>query len=98
MPHEPRRRAARIVDDCFAVVVRDFMSDKNPKWAKLADATRDLWGRELRLAAEPTTLGAYLVSQLRSSLVQDYLDVLALGHHELLSMLLWSEEAYDQVL
>jgi integrase len=53
------------------------MSPDNPRWSKYADATRDLWGRELRLAERPDTLGAYSIYEIRSSLVQAFLDGLA---------------------
>jgi integrase len=72
-----QRRAAKIADGCFAAVIRAFMAPDNPKWNKYADATRDLWGRELRLAERPDTLGAYSIYEIRPSLVQAYLDGLA---------------------
>src|SRR5262245_1925089 len=79
MPHDerPRNRAGRIVKGRFAAVIRAFMSEENPKWMKYADATRDLWGRELRLAERPDTLGAYFVHELRPAIIQAYLDGLA---------------------
>jgi integrase len=61
----------------FAAVIRAFISEQNPKWMKYSEATRDLWGRELRLAERPDTLGAYFVHELRPSIVQSYLDGLA---------------------
>jgi len=68
-------RAARIADDCFAVVIRGFLA--SPKFQGYAAATQDLWGRELRLAERPDTLGAYSIYEIRPSLVQAYLDGLA---------------------
>jgi integrase len=61
----------------FAAVIKAFMSEQNPKWTKYAEATRDLWGRELRLAERPDTLGAYFVHEMRPSIIQAYLDGLA---------------------
>src|SRR5262249_47781215 len=49
----------------------------SPKFKGYADATRDLWGRELRLAERPDTLGAYSIYELRPALVQAFLDGLA---------------------
>ncbi len=77
-PDEPsRKRAKRITDGCFAAVIRQFMSDSNPKWLKFAPATRELWGTQLRLAERPDILGAKSIYELRSSIVQAFLDGLA---------------------
>ncbi len=76
MPHDRLRpRAAKIKDGIFAAVIRQFLA--SPKFAGLADATQKLWGRELRLAERPDTLGAFSIYELRSSLVQGFLDGLA---------------------
>jgi len=72
-PDEPKR----IRDGCFASVVRDFMSPANPKWAKYADASRDLWGRELVRATRPDCLGDVSIATIRPALVQAYLDGIA---------------------
>lgn len=72
-----RKRASKIKDGCFAAVIRSFMSKDNPKWMKFAHATRDLWGRQLKLAERPEILGAVSIYELRSSLVQAFLDGLA---------------------
>ena len=61
----------------FAAVIRAFISEDNPKWMSYAEATSDLWGRELRLAERPDTLGAYFVHDLKPSIIQAYLDGLA---------------------
>lgn len=71
---KPPRKAARVTEDCFAAVLRAFMSPANPKWAKYSAATRDLWGRELRFAAREETLGAVSLGVIRPALVQAFLD------------------------
>jgi integrase len=64
----------RVTEDSFAAVVRAFMSDVNPKWKGYAEATRDAWGRELKLAAHPDALGAVSLQSIRPALVQAFLD------------------------
>src|SRR5262245_13103900 len=78
MIHEkPLKKAALVTEDSFAALVRAFMSEANPKWfGKYEEATRDLWGRELRFASRPDTLGAVSLQEIRPSLVQAYLDAL----------------------
>lgn len=73
----PRKRAGRIVQGRFAAVIRAFMSEGNPRWARYSAATRELWGRELRRAEHPETLGALFVHEVNSQVVQGYLDGLA---------------------
>ena len=73
----PHARSRHIKDATFAAVVRSFMSDENPAWRGYAEATRDLWGRELRLAQLPETLGALSIYAIRPSLVQAFLDGLS---------------------
>jgi integrase len=68
-------RAAKITDRCFAAVLRAFVA--SPKFQGYAPATRDTWGRELRLAERPDTLGAVSVHDIRPALVQAFLDGLA---------------------
>lgn len=70
-----RPKAARITDGKFAAVIRAFTA--SPKFQGYADATRDLWGRELRLAEHPETLGGLSIYEIRPSLVQAFLDGLA---------------------
>jgi integrase len=70
-----RQRAGHIKGGEFAAIIRAFVA--SPKFMGYADATRDLWGRELRLAERPDTLGAYSVHEMRPALVQAYLDGLA---------------------
>jgi integrase len=64
----------RVTEDCFASLIRLFMSPANPKWAKYADATRDLWGRELRFVERPDVLGAVSLQAIRPALIQACLD------------------------
>jgi len=73
----PKRpfRAAKITDDSFAAVVRAFMA--SPRFQGYSPATRDAWGRELRLAERPDTLGAISVNVIRPALVQAFIDGLA---------------------
>lgn len=70
-----RPKHARIVTGTFAAVIRAYTS--SPKFAAYAANTRDMWGRELRLAELPETLGALSVHVIRPSLVQAFLDGLA---------------------
>src|SRR6266496_3424386 len=70
-----RRRALRIEDGCFANVIRKFLGSK--KFEGLAAATQEVWGRELRLAERPETLGPLSIYAVRPSLVQAFLDGLA---------------------
>ena len=51
-----RPRALKVADGCFAAVIRAYRA--SPKFLAYAQATRDLWGRELKLAERPDTLGA----------------------------------------
>lgn len=75
MEHDKQRpRPARVTEDCFAAVIRAFMSSANPKWARYSDATKDLWGRELRFASREDTLGAVTLDTIRPALVQAFLD------------------------
>ncbi len=70
-----RPRAAKITDQCFAAVVRAFVA--SPKFQGYAEATRDTWGRELRLIERPDTLGSVSVLIIRPALVQAFLDGLS---------------------
>ena len=67
--------AAKITDECFAAVIRAFMA--SPKFQGYSPATREAWGRELRLAERPDTLGAISVNILRPALVQAFIDALS---------------------
>ena len=50
---------------------------ESPKFQGYSAATRDCWGRELRLAERPDTLGALSIHEIRPALVQRFLDGLA---------------------
>src|SRR6266851_1295237 len=65
-------RAAKITDGCFAAVIRAFIA--SPKFQRYSPATREVWGRELRLAERPDTLGAISVNIIRPALVQAFMD------------------------
>ena len=65
----------KIVDDCFAALVRLFL--QSPQFAGYSPATRDLWGRELGFASRPDTLGPISLTEIRPSLVQAYFDGLS---------------------
>ena len=54
-------RVARITDQVFAAVIRAFLA--GPKFAGYADATKESWGRELRLIERPDVLGAVSVQR-----------------------------------
>jgi len=70
-----RPRAAKITDECFAAVIRAFMA--SPRFQGYSPATQETWGRELRLAERPDTLGALSVNVIRPALVQAFMDGLA---------------------
>lgn len=72
-----RPKAVLVTEDCFAAAVCVFM--QSSKWTDAppegySDATKELWGRELRRAAHPNGLGAVSLQEIRPSLVQAYLD------------------------
>jgi integrase len=73
-PNRPFR-AAKITDGCFAAVIRAFIA--SPKFRGYSSATREVWGRELRLAERPDTLGALSVNIIRPALVQAFMDGMA---------------------
>src|SRR5215831_18280484 len=68
-------RAAKITDECFAAVIRAFMA--SPRFQGYSPATQVTWGRELRLAERPDTLGALSVNVIRPALVQAFIDGLS---------------------
>src|SRR5215471_19743478 len=68
-------RAAKITDECFAAVIRAFMA--SPRFQGYSPATQETWGRELRVAERPDTLGALSVNVLRPALVQAFMDGMA---------------------
>src|SRR6266542_466065 len=68
-------RAAKITDGCFAAVIRAFIA--SPKFQNYSPATREVWGRELRLAERPDTLGAISANVMRPALVQAFMDGMA---------------------
>lgn len=72
MAHDERRRGARVTEDRFAALVRAFKI--SPKFLKYAEATQELWGRELDHASDPDCLGAVALTEIRPSLVQAYFD------------------------
>ena len=68
-------RAAKITEECFAAVICAFLA--SPRFHDYSSATQEVWGRELRLAERPDTLGAISVNILRPALVQAFMDGLA---------------------
>lgn len=64
-----------VIDDCFATLVRAYLA--SPQFEKYAAETREVWGRYLRLAADPYRLGAVSLQTIRPALVQAYLDGMA---------------------
>lgn len=62
----------QVSEDSFAALVRAYKA--SPKFGNYAQATRDLWGRELDYAAGPEYLGALKCSEIKPSLVQAYFD------------------------
>jgi integrase len=76
MPHdEKRQKVVLVTEDSFAALVRAFKL--SPKFAVYAQATQDLWGRELDYAARPRCLGALSRHEIKPSLVQAYFDGLS---------------------
>jgi integrase len=75
MPQQPRRKAARVADGQFVVVIREFKA--SPRFQGLAQGTQDLWGMYLDLAARPDMLGALSIRDVRPSVVQGLVDKLA---------------------
>jgi integrase len=65
----------RVIDDSFAALVRAYLA--SPIFEGYEEATRSLWARYLRLAAEPDRLGAVSLQTIRPALVQAYIDGLA---------------------
>lgn len=59
----------------FAGLVETFIS--SPEFERLAENSKQLWGRELREAGDLDSLGIYSLKEMRPSLVQKYLDGLA---------------------
>jgi integrase len=72
MAPEKRLRAARVDEGCFAMVIRAFLN--SPKFNGYSAATQATWGRELRFAERPDTLGAVSIDRIRPALVQAFLD------------------------
>jgi len=68
-------RAAKITEECFAAVICAFLA--SPRFHDYSSATQEVWGRELRLAERPDTLGAISVNILRPALVQAFMDGMA---------------------
>lgn len=64
-----------VIEDSFAALVRAYLA--SPQFAAHAPASRDVWGRYLRLAIEPERLGAVSLQSIRPALVQAYLDGMA---------------------
>jgi integrase len=80
MPREPQPpRPALVTEDCFAALVRLFMSPANTKWREpppvgYSQSTKETWGRELRHMARPDLLGPLSLQEIRPSLVLAYID------------------------
>lgn len=72
MEREKPQKPALVTDDRFVVVVRMFMESQ--KFKGLGEGTQELWGRELRLAAHPDSLGSVSKDVIRPSLVQAFLE------------------------
>lgn len=72
-----RPRNGGIAKGSFAALLRAFQGPANPRWARYEDSTRTTWGRELRFAERPDTLGAVSVHEIRPALVQAFLDGMA---------------------
>jgi len=64
-----------VIEDSFAALVRTYLASS--RFGNYADETREVWGRYLRLAADPDRLGAVSLQTIRPALVQAYLDGMA---------------------
>ncbi len=69
---EPVKPPMLVTEDRFASVVRRYMASS--KFTDLSAGTQELWGRELRLAAHPDSLGSVSVNEIRPKLVQSFLN------------------------
>lgn len=72
MAQDERPKIARVTDDCFAAIIRAYLT--SPRFLAYEENTRALWGRELRFASHPDCLGAVSLQSIRPSLVQAFLD------------------------
>jgi len=70
-----RRKGRIISSDTFAAVIRHYML--SDKFLRLAKSTQENYGRPLKVAELPESLGAVPVDQMRPALVQAFLDGLA---------------------
>jgi integrase len=75
-PAGKRPRAIRIAPGTFASVIRAYQSSAD--YLALAASTRRIYGSVLRRAESPASLGALPVDIIRPSLVQAFLDGLAI--------------------
>ena len=75
MRHDERPKLALVTEDTFAALVRAFK--QSPKFDGYAQATQEVWGRELDFMARADCLGALSRYELRPSLVQAFFDGLA---------------------
>jgi integrase len=76
-PEGQRPKAGRVTEDCFAVLVRLFMSSSKwtaPEPQGYSKSTKETWRRELTRAMRPDCLGALSLQEIRPSLVQAYFD------------------------
>jgi hypothetical protein len=82
-PVQPRPSLARLTDNKFASLVRQFMSPANPRWnlpqekGGYAHNTKDSWSRALQFAIRPDCLGEVPLQEIRPSLVQAFFDGIA---------------------
>jgi len=68
-------RPQLVTEDCFAALVRLFMSPANPKWSNdYEQATKDSWSRALMFASHPDRLGSLSLQEIRPALVQAFFD------------------------
>lgn len=71
-PDVQRPKLVLITEDTFAALVRAFLV--SPKFMGYSEGTQQTWGRELRFAARPDTLGAISLQNIRPALTQGFLD------------------------
>ena len=82
-PEQPRPSLARLGDNKFASLVRQFMSPANPRWnlpqekGGYAHNTKDSWSRALQFAIRPDCLGDVSLQEIRPSPVQAFFDGIA---------------------
>ncbi len=75
MERDEPQKPALVTSDKFAALIRMFM--ESSKFKGLGKGTQELWGRELKLAAHPDSLGSVSKDNIRPALIQAFVDGIA---------------------